>query len=73
MRRAGELKRQCQLSGGDYQGAKGGTVPLAVARFSIGSQNKSAPVHFIIEWDTPIVMDGAVKAKVDKMWGELGL
>jgi 4-hydroxy-3-polyprenylbenzoate decarboxylase len=24
-------------------------------------------------WGTPIVMDKAVKAKVDKMWGELGL
>ncbi|BCK86389.1 3-octaprenyl-4-hydroxybenzoate carboxy-lyase [Sideroxyarcus emersonii] len=25
------------------------------------------------EWGTPIVMDAAVKAKVDAMWGELGL
>ena len=25
------------------------------------------------EWGTPIVMDAAVKAKVDEMWGELGL
>jgi len=25
------------------------------------------------EWGTPIVMDEAVKAKVDAMWGELGL
>ena len=25
------------------------------------------------EWGTPIVMDDAVKAKVDAMWGELGL
>jgi 4-hydroxy-3-polyprenylbenzoate decarboxylase len=25
------------------------------------------------EWGTPIVMDAAVKAKVDTMWGELGL
>jgi 4-hydroxy-3-polyprenylbenzoate decarboxylase len=25
------------------------------------------------EWGTPIVMDKAVKAKVDAMWGELGL
>ncbi len=25
------------------------------------------------EWGTPIVMDSAVKAKVDAMWGELGL
>ena len=25
------------------------------------------------EWGTPIVMDAAVKAKVDGMWGELGL
>ena len=24
-------------------------------------------------WGTPIAMDEAVKAKVDKMWGELGL
>ncbi|MFZ2163063.1 MAG: 4-hydroxy-3-polyprenylbenzoate decarboxylase [Sideroxyarcus sp.] len=25
------------------------------------------------EWGTPIVMDAAVKAKIDAMWGELGL
>jgi 4-hydroxy-3-polyprenylbenzoate decarboxylase len=25
------------------------------------------------EWGTPIVMDAAVKTKVDAMWGELGL
>ena len=25
------------------------------------------------EWGTPIVMDADVKAKVDQMWGELGL
>jgi 4-hydroxy-3-polyprenylbenzoate decarboxylase len=25
------------------------------------------------EWGTPIVMDTAVKARVDAMWGELGL
>jgi len=25
------------------------------------------------EWGTPIVMDQAVKDKVDKLWGELGL
>jgi len=25
------------------------------------------------EWGTPIVMDAAVKSRVDGMWGELGL
>jgi hypothetical protein len=25
------------------------------------------------EWGTPIVMEAAVKAKIDVMWGELGL
>ena len=25
------------------------------------------------EWGTPIVMDAAVKKRVDEMWGELGL
>ena len=25
------------------------------------------------EWGTPIVMDEAVKQRVDAMWGELGL
>jgi len=39
---------------------------------ALGAANKW-PGETSREWGTPIVMDAAVKRRVDGMWGEMGL